>query len=253
MFCILTNCVLIALFLINIVQSDCNTSNLEFQIFKKGFRALLVDQQGIEKFEFHVEINKNVIENGQVTKKCGNYWVFEQKDVELKIGDTISYWAIFTKNKLGFIISKQSFIINEISDWEPLNCLKQADILPKVETSVCCQLYLNVSYRIVELAEENIQLQNENKILTELLQRDDYNARTLKVFGRYSLKIYSTAKSFVQSLIEDKLNLKDVKVVEAKTIPQDGVIFKVESSKDKVRVILAAQKGLDGSNYEINW
>lgn len=123
----------------------------------------------------------------------------------------------------------------------------------EVEISVCCDLFLNLSHRLVGVGIENQRLIEENRILTELVTRDKYSANNLRLFGKYPETYYPTPKDFAQNLLREKLQLHNVRVVTAKTIPGNGISFTVETLRDKINAILAAKSRLMGSNFELLW
>lgn len=66
------------------------------------------DSPGITLFAFHGNINEDFdsLEAGQmardVIKKRGDRWVFEDKNVKLKEGDTLYYWLYVILDGLGY-------------------------------------------------------------------------------------------------------------------------------------------------------
>lgn len=74
----------------------------------RGFKVTIPDEEGIQLFAFHGNINKplNDLEAGQISKdilhKVGNKWVFSDNNVKLNNGDVIYYWLYVIKNNLGY-------------------------------------------------------------------------------------------------------------------------------------------------------
>ncbi|KAL1517636.1 hypothetical protein ABEB36_001374 [Hypothenemus hampei] len=259
----------------------------QIEIFPQGFRVSIPDDSGIELFAFHGNINvaMNGLEAGEfskdILKKCNGVWIFEDVTKKLHEGDVLYFWLYVIKNGLGHRYDDGEFVVKDLKPFQAVDCNRTVqqecstcnnwvfgaerdrhahdpliDVRisrPKRELSTCCQLFMNVSHRLVSLAERHDQLIKENEILFKLAGKDEYFATTLRLFGKYPTKYYPTAKDFVQNLIEEKLLLNDVKIIEAKPIPDNGVMFKLRSLNDKVKVILAAKQKLESSHYELLW
>lgn len=70
---------------------------------------------------FHVQFNKDWIglEVGPLTKDYvkphNGQWTFEDKNVELKIGDTVYYWVNIVYNGVDYNLVDQKFIVTELT------------------------------------------------------------------------------------------------------------------------------------------
>lgn len=85
----------------------------------KGFRAWIEDAPGINMFVFQGNVNKPIKNNdagtliGEVTSATGGKWIYFEPDIELKIGDTINYYVLVTRDGTGHVLDNQSFIVKK--------------------------------------------------------------------------------------------------------------------------------------------
>ncbi|XP_066151348.1 uncharacterized protein [Euwallacea fornicatus] len=223
-----------------------------------------------------------------ILKKCNDRWVFEDKTSRLVAGDTVYFWLFVIKDGLGYRYDDGKYIVRDISGADPLNCTSAQNVnflfnpeewdqhnplldvrynrmntptnsnkpmaremATYSQVSICCDLFINSSYNLLHLAFENERLETENRILYKLVQKNDYYATVLNVFGRFPSG--STPKEFAQALVKEKLRLDHVNVVEARPIPDGGISFTVENLRHKIDVIVAAKTKLEGSSYQISW
>lgn len=88
----------------------------------RGLRVSIPDEEGIELFAFHGNINKrlDMIDAGDLSKdvvaKTADRWVFEDKRAALHEGDTLHFWLFVIKNHLGYKLDNQTYTIRSKSD-----------------------------------------------------------------------------------------------------------------------------------------
>ncbi|XP_050312314.1 gram-negative bacteria-binding protein 3-like [Anthonomus grandis grandis] len=224
----------------------------KIRVFSRGFSVSIPDEEGVETFAFHGNINKEMdgLEAGQfsqdILKKRGNQWVFEDDRVILKRGDKIYFWLFVIKDRLGYRYDNGVYIVDDIAlerdpsflskpspawvyDVDPPNAGKNFDLLPK-ESSCHCE-----------------KLQQENRVLSEML----VDLKTVRLLGRSTAQHYATVKDFVQNWLASSLLLTDIKVVSAEALAEDLVSFTVDRIEDKVRIIMAAKAQLGGTSYKL--
>lgn len=82
----------------------------------KGFRVSIPDEEGIQLFAFHGNVNKEMdgLEAGDmskdVLKKRNGRWVFEERKLKLKKGDTVYYWLFVIKDGLGYRLDDRAYV-----------------------------------------------------------------------------------------------------------------------------------------------
>lgn len=74
----------------------------------RGLEISIPDEDGMVLFAIHANINRemNHLEAGEisqdVTRKINNRWVYRNKNIRLKVGDTLYYWLFVIKDGLGY-------------------------------------------------------------------------------------------------------------------------------------------------------
>lgn len=74
----------------------------------RGFEVSIPDDDGVQLFAFHGNINKPLegwaagTFSRDVLKKTKDRWVFKDKRTRLHPGDTIYYWLFVIKDNLGY-------------------------------------------------------------------------------------------------------------------------------------------------------
>lgn len=77
-------------------------------LYPRGFSVKIPHSDGISIFAFHGNINEELdfLEAGQfskdISKRTGDYWIFEDRTCRLKVGDRINFWLFVIKDKLGY-------------------------------------------------------------------------------------------------------------------------------------------------------
>lgn len=113
--------------LINTLECKCSSSSFEERtvplvegLSPKGLRVSIPDEKGIQLFAFHGKVNSRIrkLETGTMSKDImqptNGRWVYENFDIQLRIGDIVHYWIFVQINGFGHRIENLSTIITEL-------------------------------------------------------------------------------------------------------------------------------------------
>lgn len=84
----------------------------------KGLRVSIPDEEGVQLFAFHGNVNKEMdgLEAGDMSKdilkKRNGRWVFEERKLRLKKGDTVYYWLFVIKDGLGYRLDDRAYVFD---------------------------------------------------------------------------------------------------------------------------------------------
>ncbi|XP_072385465.1 uncharacterized protein [Diabrotica undecimpunctata] len=242
---------------------DYEVPKPRFKVLPKGFRVSIPQEEGIQLFAFHGNLNvpMNGLEAGQfsqdvVQSKRGR-WIFEDRQTKLKRGDVIYYWLFVIKDHLGYrresgvYLVKDSDITTTSSEGSQENNFHASSAQQfhlDNESDTGYKIALKVSDIAGDLYEEVKKLREINSVLTQLVKKDDELSRTLKFEG--VLPEFDDAEYVAQILVNEKLRLT-VPVVNATRNPDRSVSFQVASLDDKVFLIRSAKKSLVDSKIKL--
>lgn len=249
------------------VLSDYEVPTANLKILQpKGFRVSIPDEDGVQLFAFHANLNKPLdnLEAGRFSKDImrprGGRWIFEDKQTKLKKGDVIYYWLFVIKNHLGYRSELQEFHIKDDDDITTKSpegsqesnfhaSLGQQFHLDN-ESQSGNNLALKVSNIAVELYEEVKKLREMNAILKEIVGKDEMNSKTLRFEG--ILPGFDDAVYNAQIIMKEKLRLT-IPVLNATRNADRSITFSVPSLDDKIFVIRTAKKALEGSKIKLTY
>ncbi|XP_044749439.1 beta-1,3-glucan-binding protein 2-like [Coccinella septempunctata] len=268
---------------LNVVLSSCDDDYYvpepKFELlFPKGFSVKIPHSEGISIFAFHGKINEEMgfLEAGTFSKdtcrRSGDYWIFEDRQTNLRVGDKIYYWLFVVKHSKGYRYDNGEFTVrddtpyridgihsgptvgssaatdnedttkaNEISTTatEPINTSRQ-----------CKSAILNITDALLKLRSEVNSLKDTNEILREISEKHPESARTLKVEGR--IPYNEDALGTVKGIIEQKL-LLSIEIAKARRNNDRSITFQTSSVDDKVQIIKAAKEKLRYSKIYITY
>nr|AYK02796.1 microbe binding protein [Manduca sexta] len=97
--------------------------NVSIHAYKpKGFSVSIPDGQNIGLFAFHGNINRGINKNdvgtiaGEVLKAKNGMWIYEDPELELKVGDVIHYYVFVSINSKGYLKDNLSFTVTKLED-----------------------------------------------------------------------------------------------------------------------------------------
>ncbi|XP_069688053.1 gram-negative bacteria-binding protein 1-like isoform X2 [Periplaneta americana] len=95
----------------------------ELRAFKpRGLRVSIPDEPGIQLFAFHGNVNRpqSNLEAGQMSQDIlrprGGRWVFEDPDVQLRLGDVIYYWVYVQLDGRGYRRTNQQWVVSAFDE-----------------------------------------------------------------------------------------------------------------------------------------
>ncbi|KAL4721048.1 hypothetical protein ACJJTC_015274 [Scirpophaga incertulas] len=104
-------------------QNSFSIPSVRFEVFRpKGLRVSIPDVPNLTLFVFQGNVNRDINTNavgtlkGEVTKSTGGRWVYENSDVELKVGDVISYYVFVSVNRVGYMEDNMRYIVGGLVD-----------------------------------------------------------------------------------------------------------------------------------------
>ncbi|XP_018324602.1 gram-negative bacteria-binding protein 3 isoform X2 [Agrilus planipennis] len=104
--------------LFSIAFTEYTVPKPEIKINSKGLKVSIPDEDGIQLFAFHGNVNKEMdgLEAGQMSvdiiKKKKGKWTYRNKSVKVKPGDIIYYWLFVIKDGLGYRYDDGKFVYN---------------------------------------------------------------------------------------------------------------------------------------------
>ncbi|CAK1585929.1 unnamed protein product [Parnassius mnemosyne] len=116
---------LLILCLLQIVssQSDYEIPKVTIEAIKpKGFRVFIKDTPKLSLFAFQGRINKAITQtdvgdiSGEVTAATNGKWIYEDPNIQLKVGDVIYYYVFAVYDRKGYLKDNLSFTVTELVD-----------------------------------------------------------------------------------------------------------------------------------------
>ncbi|CAG4946613.1 unnamed protein product [Parnassius apollo] len=104
-------------------QNDYEIPKVTIEALKpKGVRVFIEDTPKLSLFAFQGRINKAIAESdvgdisGEVTAATSGRWIYEDPNVQLKVGDVIYYYVFVVYDRKGYLKDNLSFKITELVD-----------------------------------------------------------------------------------------------------------------------------------------
>lgn len=89
---------------------------INYTIYVNVF-SLLLDSPNVSLFVFQGNINKKIGENdvgtvsAEITKPTDGKWLYENRNLDLKVGDVINYYVYVVSDKKGYLKDNLSFTV----------------------------------------------------------------------------------------------------------------------------------------------
>ncbi|XP_045766768.1 beta-1,3-glucan-binding protein-like [Maniola jurtina] len=108
---------------VELVSAQYTIPDVTIQALKpKGIRVSIPDSPGVTLFVFQGNVNKNIANKdvglitGEITNPTNGRWLFEDLDVELKIGDVVNYYVFVVSDKKGYMKDSLTFTVKVLED-----------------------------------------------------------------------------------------------------------------------------------------
>ncbi|XP_017778921.1 PREDICTED: beta-1,3-glucan-binding protein-like [Nicrophorus vespilloides] len=231
--------------------------------YPRGFRVSVPDKDGMQHFAFHGNLNKNIrnTEIGEfskdILKPINGRWVYENRMIRLKKGDTIRYWLYVQRSKLGYRKDSQVFTVNELIHDEMPELMEDLEVNKgpnevcsekkdpeKAATTkqmddrlqICEGTVLKLAPKLISLEEELESLRKTNDLLTEIL-----DATQKKLTLRARIFNEDDPISIVKFIIYEKLGLKPL-IASAQRNSDNSITFQLDRTSDMINVIKEARE-----------
>ncbi|KAJ0178108.1 hypothetical protein K1T71_005931 [Dendrolimus kikuchii] len=112
--------VVVVVYLHTVFSQDAVPSVHLQALSPKGFRVWIVDDPKIKLFAFQGNINGPINKNdvgtisGEITEAKDGKWIFEDPNLELKIGDVINYYVFVFMQNTGYVKDGLSFTVQKL-------------------------------------------------------------------------------------------------------------------------------------------
>ncbi|KAL0822274.1 hypothetical protein ABMA28_004389 [Loxostege sticticalis] len=100
-----------------------NVPEVKIEVFQpKGFRASIPDSSGMTFFAFQGNVNRQISSTlvgslkGEITQATNGRWVYDNPDIQLKIGDVINYYVFVSVNREGYVKDNLSYTVTDFVD-----------------------------------------------------------------------------------------------------------------------------------------
>ncbi|CAH2039313.1 unnamed protein product, partial [Iphiclides podalirius] len=120
-------------------QDDFKVPDVTIQALKpRGFRAFIEDAPNISLFAFQGRINKAIGQDdigeisAEVTTAKDGRWIYEDPNLQLKVGDTINYYVFIVHNRKGYVKDKLTFTVGELVEDKGLPQKGTTDCRPSI-------------------------------------------------------------------------------------------------------------------------
>ncbi|XP_068618298.1 beta-1,3-glucan-binding protein-like [Battus philenor] len=120
-------------------QNNYKIPDVAIQALKpKGIRISIEDNPKISLFVFQGKINKAISETdvgdvtGEVTSPTNGRWLYEDPNLQLKVGDVINYYVFVVYDKKGYVKDKLSYTVQELTSGDSPPPVRPADCRPTV-------------------------------------------------------------------------------------------------------------------------
>ncbi|XP_045479918.1 beta-1,3-glucan-binding protein-like [Harmonia axyridis] len=250
-------------------------------LYPRGFSVKIPHSDGISIFAFHGKINERMdsLEAGYFSKdilnRTGDFWVFEDRRTNLRVGDKIYFWLFVIRNALGFRYDNGEFVVKDDTPYRIDGIQEESTSLPPPPSSTatdndltteankivttgdpiteakrCGSALMNLTSALLQLRSEVNSLKDVNGILREISEKYPESARKLKIEGR--LPANEDALATVKGIIEQKL-LLSIEIAKAWRNKDGSITFETSNLDDKLRIIKAAKERLRYSKMYLTY
>ncbi|CAH2237569.1 beta-1,3-glucan-binding protein-like [Pararge aegeria] len=106
-----------------LVSAQYTIPDVTIQALKpKGIRVSIPDSRGVSLFVFQGNLNKEIGSNdvgviaGEVTNPMDGLWMYEDLDLQLKVGDVIYYYVFVSNDGKGYVKDRLTFTVRVLED-----------------------------------------------------------------------------------------------------------------------------------------
>ncbi|CAH0561447.1 unnamed protein product [Brassicogethes aeneus] len=237
-----------------------------FTVFNRGFEVSIPDEEGIQLFAFHGNLNQPMegLAAGQFSRdilkknKMGK-WVYKNRRTYLSEGDTIYYWLFVIRNNLGYRYDDAVYTVKNISprpdsyysssetshdssdptsEKHNVSCSTSQE--PKEKQPIYDVILSNLTLQLIQMQEDLKTLQENNKLYEDIIEKSP-NGRQLVLSGDLPFK-KEDALFVTVSILKNTLNIR-VAIKNAEyNEDRSKITFEVEDLEDKIKIIKKKDK-----------